>query len=258
MRLFDTHCHLDLYPDYGNVIDQIERARVYTISVTNTPSVFRRSSQIAERARFIRTAIGLHPELVGQRYRELDLFTELLGETRYVGEVGLDFASQDLRDRELQKKAFGTILDRCADYGDKFITVHSRRAAGEVVDMVGNAYPGTVVLHWFSGSFEVLERALEYGLFFSVNPAMLASEKGRQLVAKMPLDKLLTETDGPFVRVGDDVARPHDVAGVISGLSELKNLDLPRMTQTLLDNFRNALTAKRAGCTVPGSTSLIW
>jgi TatD DNase family protein len=194
VRLFDTHCHLDLYPDYGNVIDQIERACVYTISVTNAPSVFRRASQIAKRAQFVRTAVGLHPELVGQRYRELDLFTELL--TRYVGEVGLDFVSQDLRDRDLQKKAFATILERCADYGDKFITVHSRRAAGEVVDMVGNDYPGTVVLHWFSGSSKVLERALEYGLLLSVNPAMLASEKGRQLVAKMPLDRLLTETDG--------------------------------------------------------------
>ena len=39
MRLFDTHCHLDLYPDYVSVIDQIERARVYTVSVTNAPSV---------------------------------------------------------------------------------------------------------------------------------------------------------------------------------------------------------------------------
>ena len=242
MRLFDTHCHLDLYPDYDNVIDQIERSRVYTISVTNTPSVFRRSSQIAERARFVRTAVGLHPELVGQRYRELDLFTELLGETRYVGEVGLDFVSQDLRDRDLQKKAFATILERCADYGDKFITVHSRRAAGEVVDMVGNAYPGTVVLHWFSGSSKVLERALEYGLLLSVNPAMLASEKGRQLVAKIPLDRLLTETDGPFVKVGDHVARPHNVADVVSGLAKLKKLDPTQLAETLFDNFRNTLT----------------
>jgi TatD DNase family protein len=73
---------------------------------------------------------------------------------------------------------------------------------------------------------------------------MLASEKGRQLVAKMPLDRLLTETDGPFVRVGDDVAQPHDVAGVISGLAELRDLDPPQIAQALLNNFRNALTAK--------------
>lgn len=244
MRLFDTHCHLDLYPDYVNVIDQIERARVYTISVTNAPSVFRQSSRIAEGAQFIRTAVGLHPKLVGQRYRELSLFTELLEETRYVGEVGLDFVSQNLRDRELQKKAFETILERCADYGDKFITVHSRRAAGEVVDMVGKAYPGTVVLHWFSGSSKVLKRALENGLLFSVNPAMLASEKGRQLITEIPLDRILTETDGPFVKAGDDVARPHDVASVISGLAELKDLDPPQIAQNLLNNFRNALTAK--------------
>ncbi len=245
MRLFDTHCHLDLYPDYDNVIDEIERAQIYTIAVTNAPSVFRRSSQIAEGARFVRTAIGLHPELVGQRYRELGLFTELLEETRYVGEVGLDFVSPDQRDRDLQKKVFRTVLERCADFGDKFITVHSRRAAGDVVDMVGGAYPGTVVLHWFSGSSKVLKRALEYGLLFSVNPAMLVGEKGRRLVAQIPLDRLLTETDGPFVKVGDSVARPHNVASVVSGLAELKNLDPVRVSETLFDNLRNALTTKR-------------
>ncbi len=76
---------------------------------------------------------------------------------------------------------------------------------------------------------------------------MLASEKGRQLVAKMPLDRLLTETDGPFVRVGDDVARPHDVASVISGLAELMNLDASQIAQALLNNFRNALTVKHTG-----------
>lgn len=242
MRLFDTHCHLDLYPDYRGVIDEIERARVYTVAVTNAPSVFRRSSQIAEGTRFIRTAIGLHPELVGQRYGELSLFTELLGETRYVGEVGLDFVSQNQRDRDLQKKIFGTILERCADHGDKFITVHSRRAAEDVVDMVGSAYPGTVVLHWFSGSSKVLDRALEYGLLFSINPAMLASEKGRKLIAKIPLDRLLTETDGPFVKVGDSAARPRDIAAVVSGLAELKNLDPDRVANILFDNFRDALT----------------
>ncbi len=247
MRLFDTHCHLDLYPDYGDVVSEIERAQIYTIAVTNAPSVFRRSSQIAEGSRFVKTAIGLHPELVGQRYGELSLFTELLEETRYVGEVGLDFVSRDQRDRDLQKKAFGTILERCADYGDRFITVHSRRAASEVVDMVGNAYPGTVVLHWYSGSSKVLERALEYGLLFAVNPAMLSGEKGRQLVAKIPLDRLLTETDGPFVKAGADVARPRDVAGVVSELAALKNLDSTRMTEILFDNLRHALTAKHKG-----------
>jgi len=245
MHLFDTHCHLDLYPDYGGVIDEIERARIYTIAVTNAPSVFRRSSQIAEETRFVRTAVGLHPELVGQRHGELDLFAELLEETRYVGEVGLDFVSQNQRDRDLQKRVFGTILERCADHGDKFITVHSRRAAGDVVDMVGSAYPGTVVLHWFSGSSKVLERALEYGLLFSVNPAMLASEKGRQLIAKIPLDRLLTETDGPFVRVGDSFARPRDIATIVSGLAELKNLDPDGVAEALFDNFRDALTPKR-------------
>ncbi len=244
MHLFDTHCHLDLYPDYGDVVEETERNGIYTIAVTNAPSVFRRSAAIAEGKRFIRTAVGLHPELVAKRYQELDLFVELLEETRYVGEVGLDFVIQDHRNREMQIKAFGTILERCANYGNKVITVHSRRATSEVVDMVGYSYAGTVILHWFSGPVKELKKAVENGLFFSINPAMLASEKGRQLVAKIPLDRLLTETDGPFVKIGGRVARPHDVAGVVAGLAKLKNLDPARVANILFDNARNALTAE--------------
>ena len=247
MRLFDTHCHLDLYPDYGEVVAEIERRQIYTIAVTNAPSVFRRSSMIAEGKRFIRTALGLHPELAGQRYGELGLLTDLLGETRYVGEVGLDFVTEDRRDRELQRKAFGAILEGCAEYGDKVITVHSRRAAGEVVDMVGGSYPGTVILHWFSGSFGALERAVEHGLFFSVNPAMLASERGLRLLSRIPLDRILTETDGPFVRVGSGSARPRDVARVVSGLSELHDLDPERLAELLIGNFRVALATETEG-----------
>lgn len=247
MRLFDTHCHLDLYPDYGDVVEESERNQIYTVGVTNAPSVFRRSSAITEGKRFIRTAVGLHPELVAQRYHELDLLTELLKETRYVGEVGLDFVTQDRRDRELQRKAFGAVLERCAGYGDKVLTVHSRRAASEVVDMVGDSYPGTVILHWFTGSLGVLEKALQYGLLFSVNPAMLSSDKGRSLVAKVPFDRLLTETDGPFVKVGKGPARPRDVERVVSGLAELKGLDPKRMAETLFDNLRSALGAKYVG-----------
>lgn len=244
MRLIDTHCHLDLYQNYADVIEEIEQEQVYTIAVTNTPSVFRRSAAIAEGRRFIRTAVGLHPELVGQRHRELDLLPELLEETRYVGEVGLDFVTRDRRERELQKKVFGTVLEHCAHRGDKVITVHSRRAANEVVDMVGDSYPGTVILHWFSGSRNALEKALDYGLLLSVNPAMLASDKGRRLVAAIPLDRLLTETDGPFVKVGDGFARPRDVAGVVSDLAELRGLETRQMADVLLDNFRSMLSTK--------------
>ena len=93
MRLIDTHCHVDLYPDYPAVLDEIERGGIYTIAVTNAPSVFRRCVEMTRATRSVRVAVGLHPELAAARERELDLLQDLLPTTRYVGEVGLDYVS---------------------------------------------------------------------------------------------------------------------------------------------------------------------
>jgi len=168
MRLIDTHCHIDLYPDYNKLIEEIERARIYTIAVTNTPSVFRHCLSLTEGKKFIRTALGLHPQLVVQRHRELGLMLEMLPETKYVGEIGLDFVSQDKQERTLQQKVFMTILERCATFPDKVLTIHSRRAAAEVVNLIGDSYPCKVILHWFSGSHQILDKAIDYGFYFSL------------------------------------------------------------------------------------------
>lgn len=242
MRLIDTHCHVDLYPDYAEVIEETERAQVYTIAVTNTPSVFRHCLALTEGKRYIRTALGLHPQLVQERHHELGLMHELLSETKYIGEVGLDFVTQDDRERALQRRIFAEILDGCAGAGDKVLTVHSRRAAAEVVDMIGDSYSGKVILHWYSGSPKVLEKAIDYGYYISINTSMISSAKGRQLLMVIPRDRLLTESDGPFVKVGGRPARPRDMTSVVEGLAGIWDVDKTQAAATVYENFRSMLT----------------
>jgi TatD DNase family protein len=246
MRLFDTHCHVDLYPDYTNLIDEVERTKVYTVAVTNTPSVFRQSSSLTAGKKYLRTALGLHPQLVGQRHRELNLMFDLLGETKYVGEIGLDFVTSDEHDRALQRKIFASILDRCAMFGDKVLTIHSRRAAEYVVNIIGASFSGIVILHWFSGSLNVLEKAVSNGYYFSVNPAMVISSKGQQIISAIPRDRLLTESDGPFVTVEGKAARPRDVRKVVSALAELFDMSQEAVAEMLFGNFKNALRESEA------------
>lgn len=240
--MIDTHCHLDLYPNYLDVLAEIERKGVYTIAVTNTPSVFRRCSDIVSGAHFVRVALGLHPELATDRESELDLLAELLPTTRYVGEVGLDFVRRDSATRATQRRVFNVILERCAASGDKVLTVHSRRAAVDVVAMIGHDFPGTVILHWFSGPSSALDRAVTHGYYFSVNSAMLASEAGRRSVSVLPRSRVLTETDGPFTAAHGRPARPGDISDVIAGLAQLWNLDSTRTADQVYNNFKVALT----------------
>lgn len=241
MRLSDTHCHLDLYPDFSEVIEETERAQIETVAVTNTPSVFRHCAALLKGRQYWHPALGLHPELAVQRKRELSLFSELLPQTRFVGEVGLDFVTPDAAQRRVQTEIFESILDLCARSGNKILTIHSRRAAAEVVERIGPGFPGTAILHWYSGSLKVAKKALEYGCYFSINPAMTISDTGRRLVAALPKERVLLETDGPFVKVEGCSARPRDVARAVSFLATLWNWDEERAAKQVEQNLRTSL-----------------
>src|SRR5262245_6996076 len=99
----DTHCHVDLFPNPADVIARAESAGICTIAVTNAPRVFAHTQALASKSQFVRAALGLHPELVATHGQELDRLLELLPQTRFVGEVGLDFVTtdQDVRRRQM-------------------------------------------------------------------------------------------------------------------------------------------------------------
>jgi TatD DNase family protein len=242
--LVDFHCHLDLYPDHQGVIDHCEREGVYTLAVTTTPKAWARNHELASATKYVRAALGLHPQLVETRAAELGLWRELSSETRYVGEVGLDAGPRHYRSLDVQKEIFAEILERCAEFGDRIVTVHSVRAVKAVLDMIEARMPparGRVVMHWFTGTAAELRRALDLGCYFSVNLAMLDGDRRRELVSAIPLDRLLTETDGPFTRTAGRPSRPNDVAAVVSELATLHAIDGPVMARKITSNLRSLI-----------------
>lgn len=244
--MIDFHCHLDLFPDPAEVADRCEEKGIYVLSVTTTPSAWHGTRHL-ERPR-IRTALGLHPQLAHERRSELKLFDELLSETRYVGEVGLDGAPPFRGYWREQLEVFDHILDSCAQAGGRILSIHSRRAAKAVMDRI-EAVPqaGTFILHWFSGSRRDLSRAVDLGCWFSVGPAMLAGEKGRSLAALLPRDRVLTESDGPFAQIGGRPAMPWDAAIAERELAMLWNMDRVETTSLLRENLRSLTSQVGAG-----------
>jgi TatD DNase family protein len=236
--LLDAHCHLDLYRDFGGVLASIEAERIATIAVTNAPSVYRKCVELTAHNRFVRVAAGLHPQLVAERAHELPLLLELIPETTYIGEVGLDFSEADAANRAAQRHVFEQILAACAATGDRVLSVHSRRAAADVIAMIGDRFRGSVILHWFSGPASVLTKAIAAGLFFSINPAMFVSEQGRKLIARIPRDRILTESDGPFVAVSGRPAEPADVVLVGRYLAAEWSVDERAVQAQIIANFK--------------------
>ena len=220
--MIDFHCHLDLYPKPQLILDECVKRNIYVLSVTTTPSAWNGTSALSRSAARIRTAVGLHPQLAHERKAELSIFDRHLAETKYVGEVGLDGSPEFRKHWGDQLYVFNHILNSCAAAGGRILSIHSRRAAAAVLDCLEkHSAAGVGVLHWFSGTTSELERAIQLGCWFSVGPTMLEGEKGRSLALRMPRERVLTETDGPFTRKNDSPMFPWDVGRAVLNLADV-------------------------------------
>lgn len=240
----DFHCHLDLYPDHADAIAKAEAARIYTLTVTTTPLAWPRNHELTQRTRYVRAALGLHPQLVAERAGELPLWERYLSETRYVGEVGLDAGPRYYRSLDVQKVVFRRILECCAESGGKILTVHSVRSTAAVLDMLEAHLPcnrGTAVLHWFTGSRSEAKRAADLGCYFSVNAEMTRSARGRGLIADLPLSRLLTETDGPFTQVDGRPSEPGDMKATSEAIARVRNAPVDEIATAVLRNLWSLL-----------------
>lgn len=242
--MIDFHCHVDLFPNPKALIDQCERSGVYVLSVTTVPSAWRGTMALSRGSKRIKTALGLHPELAHERYSELALFDELLPEAKYVGEIGLDRTPGTEARWPAQVRAFRHILASCQHAGGRIMSIHSRRATDAVLDEL-EAFPkaGTPVLHWFAGTQLQLKRAVALGCWFSVGPAMLRGQRGQNLAARMPHNRVLTESDGPFAQIGDRAAMPSDMHVALKYLGDLWSVSSADTCRIVMENFRTLVAS---------------
>jgi len=241
MPFVDAHCHLDQYKDPRSVASRAEASRTYTVAVTNLPSTFRHTERLAEGMKYVRAAAGLHPELVYQHRAEIVPLLALLERTKYVGEVGLDFSRADDDNRACQRATLERITGRCEELGGRVISIHSRRAAPDAIAILSSVRRSRVILHWFSGSLSAARKAIDANFYFSVNPSMLRSTSGARLIAEIPDHLLLTESDGPFVKVEDTPVEPAGMSSFISALARFRATPSSELERAVVRNFGHAV-----------------
>lgn len=246
--MLDAHCHLDRYSDPSVVAGEAADRSVFTIAVTNLPSHFRAALPHVRRLKSIRPALGLHPLTASEHAAELNEFRSCLALTSFVGEVGLDFSKDGVGTRDIQLDSFRFVIDSTVR-ASKVLSLHSRRAESAVLDILAEKSAPSAVFHWYSGPLGVLDEAVGRGDYFSVNPAMIRSKSGQQIIARIPAERVLTETDGPYVRMGSSPAKPWDVSRVEDYLAACWAVPVGDVRTRVWSNFRNLL----ARCGVCGS-----
>lgn len=218
MNYVDTHCHIDQYRDPLAVLKKAEGRSVVCVAVTERPSNFKRLVLRLGARPLVRVALGMHPMRAATATpMDLALFTELLDQTDYVGEVGLDGSREGRPTLGKQTKVFEHLLEQ-PRIRDKVLTVHSRGAEKETIQRLAEARV-TAILHWYSGALKHIDAALDAGLWFSINPAMLRSASGTKILAALPRERVVTETDGPYCRFGSRPAEPADTPSVVEGIA---------------------------------------
>ena len=239
----DAHMHFDLYDDRNEILRYVTQKESYTIAVTNLPQLFEKYKHQYVENKYFQLALGFHPELVYQYSNQQILFKELLSETRFIGEIGLDYTKKSKEDVLKQTEVFEKILEWCSG-NNKILSVHSRSASKKVVDML-DGFDGTVILHWYSGGITDLRRAIAQGCYFSINHQMLQSTNGKKIVGNIPVDRILIESDAPFTK-GLSEKYTIDFNDVIyKYIGGVYNQEIDVVKKRIKANFAEVLKSKR-------------
>jgi TatD DNase family protein len=186
--------------------------------VTNLPSHFALAADRLRHSRFVTVALGIHPLFVEKGIRELATFKRMVKHVNFIGEIGLDFSRHGASTKSLQERVFEAILESF-ESRPRFVTLHSRGAEQAVLEGLRQHKVKQCVFHWFSGTLRALENILADGHFISINPSMIASAKGQQIINQAPKERILVESDGPFTKIDGRACKPTDIGIVYRTLA---------------------------------------
>lgn len=197
--IIDTHCHFDMMPCPEAYINKVEREGNISIGMTNLPSHFVQGYEIVRNFKHVRLALGFHPLLIADNQREIELFKQQIDKTSYIGEIGLDFSKDGIKTKELQLEYLRELLS-VLDGQNKIVSVHSKRAEKDLVQLLYDYHVRNVIFHWYSGDIGLIQEIVKLGYYFSINESMTLSASGKRIIQNIPCDHILTETDAPFNR----------------------------------------------------------
>jgi TatD DNase family protein len=225
MAFYDSHCHLDPMrygDDLPQVIARARAAGVAKMTVIGTRAAdSEAAADLAAREPGLVSAAGIHPNDVAEIVAdEWDRVVRLLssGRARAVGETGLDWY-RDFAPRELQREFFDRHLRVAQDFGLP-VVIHTRESIRDTLDMLHEALrrgPLVPVLHSFTGSAAEAAEAVDIGCYLGFAGMVTFRSAGelREVAKTVPLDRLLIETDSPFLSPEPFRGRRNEPAHVI-------------------------------------------
>lgn len=248
--LFDSHAHIDdekFDDDRDQVVARaLENGITGIINVGACMASSARSITLTQKYENIYAAVGIHPhdakDALEEDYKQLAQWTKL-HKVVAIGEIGLDYY-YDLSPREVQRAVFIRQLDVARQTGVPFI-IHDRDAHGEILDILKKEAKGVPgVLHCFSGSLEMAREVLKMGLYISIAGPITFKNAAKlpEIAATVPLERLLVETDSPYLTPHPHRGKrnePAYVKLVAQQVADLRGIELPELVKATRENIRS-------------------
>ncbi len=244
----DIHCHVILMDNVEDVVKQsMEKIR----GIVNIATDMKEAEQSLELSKkypkFVFSSAGIHPEgAADAKQKEIDEMLEFISENRKIlvsiGEVGVDYFH--VKDNDKRKRAEEVFVQfiELANQLKLPLQIHARNseekktAFTDAIKLLTDNNARKVVMHSFSGSDEELLHAVEQGYFISISTIICRSSKHKRLAKQIPIDKLLLETDSPWLHPYErnDVNHPWNIvesAKIISEVTGISKEEVLRMTE---------------------------
>ena len=242
--MVDAHAHLDRYgADLPKALAQIRSMSLRTLAVSMDVESFRATQQIAKREPLVLPCFGVHPWEAPRFVDHLSALTGPLEETSVIGEIGLDHRFvTDVSLYSAQQTVFEHFLDAAKRSG-RLVNLHTAGAEAAVLACLRERALSSVIVHWYSGPDELVGDYLDLGAHFTVGVEVLQSEKARALAARLPGDRLLTETDNPggWEWLTKEVGFPDLIVEVEEALAEIRGCSREDLSAQIDENFTRAL-----------------
>ena len=247
--MIDSHCHLDHEPLLSNLDSVIERSKsagiTKILTICTTLDSFDKIKEIVQKDKIIYGTYGIHPHETKNNFVNSELIINEISNNNKiigVGETGLDFYYNN-SDEESQIKSFETHIEASIELKVPLI-IHSRSAENETLNIL-NKYKNNdlkILMHCFTGSQKFAENLLDLNAFFSASGIITFKNSVdlQKTFQFIPLDKLLIETDSPFLAPEPNRGKKNEPSFVIytgKKLADLKNISFQDLVNFTTNNF---------------------
>jgi len=241
--MIDVHCHLeqkDYEKDRDEIIERCKKELRAVITCCCHPDDFDLTMEMVKKYKnFVFATVSIHPEYIKEIERlGVDDFLKRIEENKEkivgIGETGLDFIIEEPEWREKQKQLFIKFIEFAKNLNLPLV-IHARKAFAEAIEILEKFGTKRVLMHFFTAK-ELLPKIIKNGWSISVNTTLLNSKKIKKIVRDLPIEKIMTETDSPWLGPNETRNDPTSVKFVIERIAEIKKIDFREVDKITTQN----------------------